>query len=204
MSAALTIEVTDGISARYAQLIAGLGDRAGMHEAVGRECLGLTRNHLIHIAATRHATAERLGATPSGHWAQAAEKTTETHTAAAATITIRQQGIGRAAHDVTIVPLGGKKWLTIPIHSSSYNQRAYRMQGLFFAQPKGKATALLGRREGTGKGASVTWLYMLVRSVFQKQDRTLIPTDDEYGVAAKLGVRNYVDYLLTRSAGGAN
>jgi hypothetical protein len=128
---------------------------------------------------------------------------------------------------VTIVPLGGKKWLTIPIHASAYNQRAYRMQGLFFAQPKGKAHALLGRRieESAGRRRTkgkkspyddddgggfepatggVTWLYLLVHSVFQKQDRTLIPTDDEYGVAAKLGVRNYVNYLLARSAGGAN
>lgn len=203
MSIGITINVTDTVRPALTALANGLGDRSGLHEAIGRECLALTRDHLLHIAQTRHATAERLGAAPSGHWGQAAEKTTMRSDADAATITINQPGIRRAAQDVTIVPTGGKKWLTIPLVAEAYNQRAYRLQGLFFVKPKDGDHALLGRREGSGKAAAVTWLYLLKQSVFQKQDRTLLPPDEAYGQAALVGAASYVDYLLLR-AGGRN
>lgn len=202
MSAAISITVEDGFTPRMGQLIAGLGNRTGLHEAVGREALGLTRNHLIHLAATRHATAQRLGASPTGHWAQAAEKTTESHDASAATITIRQPGIGRAAHDVTIRPKAGKKFLTIPLAAEAYGNRAYRMNNTFFLRSK-EGKLFIARQNSGARGGSLVLLYLLVKSVFQKQDRTLLPSENEYRVAAKLGVRNYVSYLLARSTGGA-
>lgn len=199
MSATLAITVQDTATPRMAQLMAGLGNRTGLHEAVGREALGLTRNHLIHIAATRHATAERLGAAPTGHWAQAAEKTVETHDENAATITINQPGIGRVAHDVTITPKAGKKFLTIPLAAEAYGQRAYRMNNTFFLRSKA-GQLFIARQNGGARGGSLVLLYLLVKSVFQKQDRSLLPSDDEYRIAAKLGVRNYVGYLLARGS----
>jgi hypothetical protein len=117
---------------------------------------------------------------------------------------VKQVGIRRAAHDVDIAPGAGKQWLTIPIHAAAYNQRAYRMAGLFFVQPKGKDFALLGRREGEGKGAGVVWMYLLKRSVHQKQDRTLLPSDAEYIAAAETGIGKYLIYLRTRKSTGGN
>lgn len=176
--------------------VEGLRSRAGLHEAIGRQALARTRDHLINIAGTRHATAERLGATPSGHWAQAAEKTTMTSSGQSASISINHPGIGRVAHDVEILPTRGL-YLTIPLIAGAYNQRARRVKGLFFVKPEGADHALLGKRDGEG----VEWWYLLVTSVRQRQDRTLLPSDEEYQQALRDGVLNYAEYLVSLAGG---
>lgn len=195
--------VRDEATPAAQSFIDGLRSKAGLHEAIGRRALNLTREHFIRIAGTRHDTAERLGAQPSGHWAQAAEKTTMKSTAEAATISINHPGIGRAAHDVDIYPEG--MYLTIALIAAAYNQRARRVKDLFFVQPKGKDYALLGQRTGKrgghagdfggGVAAAVTWWYLLVTHVHQKQDRSLLPSDDEYHQAMSEGVEDYLSYL---------
>lgn len=224
MSVTMRIDVTDSATPALAAIAAGLGDRAGLHESIGRQALALTKNHLIKVSLdpARHKTADKLGATRSDHWGRAADNSTMRADSAAATITIKQVGIGRALHDVMITPKAGKKWLTIPLVAEAYNQRAYRMQGLFFAQPKGRPFALLGRKSGGSAGRRgrkgkaspyddddtapavgvVTWVYLLVKSVFQRQDRKLLPSEPEFLVAADIGVKTYLQYLRKRRAGG--
>ena len=94
-------------------------------------------------------------------------------------------------------------WLTIPIAAAGYGVRARRIAGLFFVKPKGKNFALLGRRTGTGKG-DVQWVYLLVHHVHQKQDRSLLPPDEDYRIAAKIGAESYIAYLQQRGTGGSN
>jgi hypothetical protein len=45
--------------------------RTELSEAMGMGVREKTRAHLAELATSRHATAERLGAAPSGHLAQA-------------------------------------------------------------------------------------------------------------------------------------
>jgi hypothetical protein len=177
----------------------GIRDRAELHQQVGTRARDLTRSHLVAIAQTRHATAERLGATPSGYWAQAAEKTTFAADAEAATVSIKQKGIGRVAHDITITPGAGKKYLTIPAIAEAYNQRAYRVAGLhaMVRWINGERRAIaMSMTQGTGKARTETVWYWLVRSVTQLQDRTLLPSDEEYRLAALAGISDYIDSLL--------
>jgi hypothetical protein len=44
-------------------------------------------------------------------------------------------------------------------------------------------------------GAGTVW-YWLVKSVFQRQDRTLLPNDEQYWLAALEGVHDYMGWLL--------
>ena len=44
-------------------------------------------------------------------------------------------------------------------------------------------------------GAGTVW-YWLVKSVFQPQDRTLLPNDEQYRLTALKGVHDYMDRLL--------
>lgn len=195
----LDLQGAEELNADLRTFMAGLTNLSGLHESIAHEGARITRDYLVEIASARHDTADRLGAQPSGFWAQDAESVTFTSDDEAATIIIDHPGIGRAAHDRDITPVE-KQWLTIALIAAAYNQRAYRVDGLFFVQPKGKDYALLGQRQGTGKEATVTWWYLLVKGVHQGQDRTLLPSDEAYRIAALRGTRNYVGYLLHRGA----
>ena len=78
-------------------------------------------------------------------------------------------GAGRAYHDVTIKPIRAKA-LTIPIHSSAYGKKVSDFKDLF--KPKDKN--ILARMQN---GALVA-MFALAKSAFQKQDSSLMPTDE--------------------------
>jgi len=202
MSYGIAIDVRDAISPYLDAIQDGFGNPKGLHEFIANEELELIRDYLLTEVATRHKTASALGATPSGHWGDPQSYTSASWDDEAATVAIRKAGIGRAVHDVDIEPGAGKQWLTIPLIAEAYNQRACRMAGLFFTQPKGKGYALLGRR--TEKGVPPTWVYLLVKSVHQAQDRTLLPTQQAMVVAADIGARKYLKTLKLQAAGGPN
>lgn len=200
MSIGLEINIRDpGVDELLDRFLAGLTDLQPLNEQVGTRGTELTRNHLVAIAQTRHATAQRLGATPTGHWGQAAEKTSFEANQEGAIISIDQPGISRVAHDVTIVPDAGKKYLTLPAIAEAYGQRAYRVPDLtlMIRMVDGSRRAVaLARVEGEGKDRTETVWYWLVKSVTQTQDRTLLPSDEEYNLAALAGCRDFVDRLL--------
>ena len=214
----VAVQDTDAIVPRLGSFISELrpGKRRGLNQAIADAAMHLTREHLRLISLERHNTAEALGAQSTGHWGQASEKTTSKGTATEASVTVRQPGIGRVGHDVDIHPKDGL-WLTLPIAAAAYGRRAYRMASLFFVQPKGKDYALLGqrpkekkdRRPSDGGGISaatkapVQWMYLLVHEVRQLQDRTLLPSDAQYALAAREGARSYVESLLAK-VGGAS
>ena len=197
----LSVDVRDGASPLVGEFIAQLTNRTQLHEAIASRARTLTRDHLIGLAGTRHGSANRLGASPSGHWAQATEKTSADFDATSATITVAHPGIGRAFHDVEIYPGAGKKAITIPLIAQAYNLRAasvWESQGLFVV--KGKTSAGSGAAVAVKRlpdGTLQPW-YLLLPHVHQKQDRSLLPSNAEYQTAAKEGARDYVDYLITR------
>ena len=125
-------------------LFAGLGEdrRAELHEAMGLPVGELTRRHLDGLAATRHDTANALGATPSGFFAQAAEKVNVSADAAGATVSIDQPGMGRAAHDVDIrASDSGKQALTIPLIGLAAKEGALAYVDALLAETAGDQAA---------------------------------------------------------------
>ena len=197
MSVALKVEVRSAdLEARLQRFMAGLTDRTELHEQIGARATELTKNHLVAIAQSRHATAQRLGAVPTGFWGQGADKTSFTANEEGATVSIRQPGIGRAFHDVTIEPGAGKKYLTLPAIAEAYGKVARTVPDLtmMIRWKEGQRRAVaLAQVSGKGKERTETVWYWLVKSVRQKQDRTLPPSGEEYRLTALTAVRDYID-----------
>ena len=78
-------------------------------------------------------------------------------------------GAGRAYHDVVIKPVRARH-LTIPIHQIAYGKKVSDFNDLF--KPKGKN--ILARNVN----GQLVAMFALAKSAFQKQDSSLMPTDD--------------------------
>ena len=79
------------------------------------------------------------------------------------------EGAGKAYHDVIIRPVRAKV-LTIPMHSDAFHHSARDFNDLF--KPKGKN--ILARNVN----GNLVAMFALAKSAFQKQDSSLMPTDD--------------------------
>lgn len=194
----LRIKIEDGVSPRLAsvlRLFTGAG-LASLHRAAGVEVQAVTSRHLRVLAGTRHGTAQRLGAAPTNHWAKAAEKVSEPAAlesdSSGATLTIGHPGITRAFRSITIAPRESKS-LAIPIHAISYGVRAgelWERMKLFI--PKGK------RIIAANIGGQLTPLYVLCRTVTQRQDRSLLPSDQQFQDAAVAGAKSWLGLALAK------
>jgi hypothetical protein len=219
MSVLLELEIGGDAQRLLAQIQEQMIDRSALNYDIATRAENTTRDYLASLANTRHATADGLGATPTGHLERAAESVASTSDAEAATISITSPGISRAFSDITITPSGSKKYLTIPATAEAYGQRAGAFSDLRLAVFKGGVLALvkadqsrLSDRKESGygieskaaKGASAPLktaqrpqvYYWLVKSVTQQQDRTLLPSDDLLQTAAEEGVRDWLKDFL--------
>lgn len=182
------------------QLLGELQDRTGLNRSIAAEAENLTREYLRGLAPARHRTAQRLGATPTGHLERAAESVSSRSDAAAATVSVTSPGMIRAFRPVTLTPGAGKKYLTIPATAEAYGQRAGAFNDLRFALLGGKpaliqaAQSSLATRTATGGRV----FYWLKRSVHQPQDRTLLPSDAAFAAAAEEGAVSYLSLLANQ------
>lgn len=181
--------------------IQGEASRARLHQAMAEAVREATRDYLIVEAGKRHATADRLGAERSGHLEQAwraVEKSPIESSATGATLSINVPGLNRAFEDVTIVPKTAKA-LTIPVDRIAYARRAGEFGNqLYIWKSKTTGNAFLAMRQAD-KQARPLLLYLLVRSVTQHQDRTLLPSDEQWqdagGKAAEAWFQDEINQL---------
>lgn len=176
------------------KLLAQLDDLSGIHEAIAGEAEELTRDYLREISTYRHKTAQGLGAEPTGALAKAAERVGSSSTKDAATVHVIGNLFARAFADVVISATNAKA-LTIPIAAEAYGKRVGELeaQGWRFFRPK-KGSRLLWATNPEGQSKP---MYVLATRIEQQQDRTLLPSDEEYLDAARQGATNYLDRLLT-------
>lgn len=145
--------------------------------SVGANALRLSvRSHVRGIAPLRHVWATALGGTQTGHLEKGAARITSSSSADHGEVQIPIAGISRAFRDVTITAKRASA-LTIPVHGAAYGHRVRELErmGWNIFRPKGK-DVLMGDH---GDGAGAECLYILRRSVTQKQDRTLLPSDGD-------------------------
>lgn len=159
---------------RWVSLVGAAG-RHLLYTVAANEVAILVRGHLSKLGTWKHASAERLGAQPTGILGEAATRTTSHATSAYGEVVIPTPAVRRAFHDVEIRP---KNWmfLTIPAASESYGKAAGILaeHGWNIYRP-GKAKILMGR---LSKDEAPKVLYYLAQSVHQRQDRSLLPSDD--------------------------
>jgi hypothetical protein len=199
MPGGISINVRDGAGPKIRALMDRVGTtlRTRLHLNMGRAVQNLCRKHLISIAGSRHDTAGRLGATPTGFWGYAAEAASRPQAlsadSAGATLTIVHPGIGRAGHDVTITAgtqTPGATLLTIPIYGEAYGKRIFKGEnprfpgGFWFTSKKGNKIYAIPQEgyhtNAAGKKVrNLKPLYLGLPSVTLKQDRTLLPSDED-------------------------
>lgn len=186
MNLRISVAVTE---APLLALIRSLGSarRTEMNHAAGVEVQETTRAHIAALTRKPGPWGDRPS---SNHYAQAAEKVGGASALTAgpegAVLTISHVGFTRAFRTVKIAPRTAKT-LALPIHPAAFGHRAAELwdrMGLFI--PKGK------RIIAATIGGVVTPLYIMVRSVTQKQDRSLLPSDEQFQRAAKQGVWNWI------------
>jgi hypothetical protein len=167
--------------------------------AAGEELAGTVQDHVRAASSSRHRTASRLGATPTGHLSEGAANIRMEEDGGKAVVTVPIPGITRAFGDLHIRPKD-KKWLTIPINAVAYGVRAPEMQDdgwqLFSVQSKKKpGTRILFGREAGAKSALA--LYLLRDEVDVPQDRGLMPSEEEMGEALAIGVSDEIERTRT-------
>ncbi|HPA20754.1 MAG TPA: hypothetical protein PLU30_23605 [Verrucomicrobiae bacterium] len=193
-------------------LIRGIDDRASLNKRIGLAAKALTREHLSKIAIEKHGTAQRLGAEPTGHFKEAAESINMAADADGAELRISHRGgLARAVRPVDIAPTGGRSFLTIPVHAAAYGRRVREFERNFGARlfrPYKKGAGKVRAKALAARGADkkLVFFYALRESVHQDQDRELLPSDDQYAIAAKEGVARWIGHvawLRGIDAGGA-
>lgn len=85
-------------------------------------------------------------------------------------------GASRAYHDIDIYPKNGE-WLTIPLHPFLVGMSARTQPGLF--RPRRKGGGLMNVLAQKTEGGALVFMYALSKHVHQKQDSSLLPTDDD-------------------------
>ena len=186
------IHVTDLGTPAVQGVINRLGNTRDLNATIATQAEKTTVSYIAKIALGRHKTAQSLGATPTGELERAALRVTSSFSDTVATVEVPRFLFARAFGDITIRPTGGKKFLTIPLSSASYGKTAgeLRMAGWKIFRP-GKFQILLGYLGKLPKGQPATKLFALARSAFQKQDRTLLPSDETYRAEARVAATTY-------------
>lgn len=199
MSAAVAVTVDiSGLAdneAKLQQLRGTFAERSQMHAAMATDVAEFTREFLRKDA--RHATAQRLGARPTGFRTRAAKGVEAASDTTAAILRIRTAtGLGRAFHDQVIVPGQGRTYLTIPASARTYGKGVRDFpEGTF------KFAILYAHRVFPVllfvEGGEVA--YWLRRKVIQRQDRTLLPSDAGWREVAKRSAAAYVWRVLSKT-----
>lgn len=107
-------------------------------------------------------------------------------------------GITRALHDIVIRPVEAQS-LAIPMHADAYgtSPREYNLN-----HPKGSPEALFMPKGkdylAKNDHGSLVVMYLLRKSVNQKQDPTLLPTSEEINKTVMDAIHGAVEAVLSR------
>lgn len=191
MSVQITIHTDDQATPFLRNVQAGLTNRAELNRYIADNAEILFFKYIKRIAGLKHRTARALGASPTNYLSRVAESVSSESNAKAATVTLRGDGMARAFRDVTITPTT-KKYLTIAVNALSYGKRAREFSDLIPLRTGPRNTLILARERGPGQ---LEVMYVLVKRVFQKQDRKLLPSDEAILTAAEIGARDYLEAI---------
>ena len=170
--------------------VVGPAGKAKLTEAGAYSLYVAVMRHVHAYARVHHASANRLGAQPTGHMEDAVDSISYGPDGNGAAVTIPIPGFSRVFGNLTITPKNAKA-LTIPINSISYGRRAGEMRHLGFTLFKfgkkdgGANGVLYGYREGDDH---IEPLYALKSRVKLRQDRAMLPTDEDMTAAAQAGM----------------
>lgn len=160
------------------------------------------QRHLVGVAARRHATASRLGASPTGHYERGAAAVSSFSSPVDGGVVIPIAGVGRAWHDIDLATptRRGKRLITIPCSRFSYGRTVaeLRANGWVVFRP-GKRKLLMGYRRGSEKKPIP--LYTLAEGVHQPQEPQLLPSLAELSRVASSAMARRANDMIAKAKG---
>lgn len=199
----ISLEVQEQLGAKVVERIANETDanRVKISEGMSVEVRRFIVAKFTELGETRHDTADRLGGEQTGFIRDLAQNFDQASTVTVdddgVSISMRHPIISRAFHDVTIVPTHSQ-FLTIPVDGKAYGHRAGEFAGLILIRSQTTGNLFLAERP-ENKGDHPNALFLLVKSVEQKQDRSLFPSDDEINASAALGATRALKAIIAGS-----
>lgn len=187
MSIGIKITATDTATPILADLRRELTDRTQLNKYIGASAEAGTRMYLRKIAQDKHTTAKKLGATPTGYLTKRAELVEGSGNRDRAKIIVTGAIFKRVFGPVTVTARK-KKMLTIPWRAEAYGKRAGEFGKELFVYRSRQGRAFLARNVG----GILQLLYLLKRSVVLPQDRSLLPSDEQFSQMAELAARGYL------------
>lgn len=195
----VTVEISGNMA--IPRLIAALGPegRRSLHAVAAEDLANWIQAHIRAYATGRHGTARAFGARPTGHYEKGAAAISTSATAEGGTVTIPIPGINRAWGNITITPKRSRS-LTIPLKSGGpeiYGRTVGELRALgwaFFA----RRGVLFGTR-GEGDRRETRAMFVLKTIVVQKQDPSLLPSQDEIARRAATAMVKYVIDVVERA-----
>ncbi len=179
--------------------VVGSAGRRRLYEVGTYAAANLIRRHLRTISFQRHATAQSLGANPTGHYDVSRHPITPRVVGDVGEIEIQIPGIGRARHDISLsTPTsGGKRFYTIPQHAAAYGKtvETLRRRGWTIFRP-GNKKILLGYRR---KGDKPVILFALAEKANLRKDPSLLPTDAAIGAEASKAMAGEVRRVMEKA-----
>lgn len=185
----ISLEVAEKLPQGWAEKISMASDvnRERISGAMGTEVRTVIVEHLAN-RGQQHPTAGRLGGTPTGFITGLANNFDQVVTvsvdANGVSLRMRHPTISRAYHDITIT---GSPWLTLPMNAPAYGHRVGEFDHFILLKPAaggGDPDKKPKERQPLPTDVPV---FLLVHSVTQWQDPTLMPTADQINTAASLG-----------------
>lgn len=153
-----------------------LESKEDIHAAIAIVTEAAIKKHGRENVPNNHRTANRLGASPTGHLARAYREIESRNDASSASLLIPRASRLRAAFGGWVQRPGpGKQFLTIPVAAEAYGKRAGEIPDLVFMRVGPKKTPILARPNADG---GITTYYFLAREVEIQEDPDLIPFED--------------------------
>lgn len=208
MAVGIHIQIDGKAGELLAHFQSELGDagRKKMYASAARSVAALVQRHLFALDQERHATAEKLGVKPTNIIGRTAEGVSVRQDGPDTFVVVPHRMFRRAFQNVEIAPRTAKA-LAIPVAGEAYDKAPRSFSDLFvWSRKRGtdgeddKGAAFLARR----KGDALQLMYLLRQGrIRQKQDRSLLPGDEEMSKAAKSGISAEIRRILARKGGAA-
>lgn len=177
---------TDKATPVLKRLTKALSDRKELNARLAESGKAFTRRWIRAASATRHTTAQALGARPTGYLHKRAADVESASDGVGARVIVKGAIFARVLGPVTVTPKRAKM-LTVPIDKDAYGKRARDIPNIFVARGKTTGAPYLARK----RGPRIQPLFLLLKKATLPQDSGLLPSQRDY---AKNSERVAVDY----------
>ncbi len=206
MSRALNITITDKATPLLGRLQRGLTDRARLNRFMADGLAVTVARYITGNEARFHRTAQRLGtANFTQHYARAARGIQQDAGRDGFSITLRGEIFQRTTGEVFVAPVRAK-WLAIPATAAAYGRRPGFFPNLVFVPLRAGLAMLVEKQEkrpkspqkrlkgvtSAGDRPKPIVFYWLKNAVTLPQDRTLLPSDEEFSQALEQAAEEFV------------